>query len=234
MIVRKFFFIFFCFMFLNTATGQFGVRGYYNINSANEWETFMNRETQQDFNLMESSYSLLLDYWLRLPQVRIEFYPYLSLHQASSSHTLQSAGAPAGTDLDLDLRQISAGVLSHIYIFDFFGDCECPTFSKQGGFFSKGFFLLAGVGGHYSQKAVNKNYGDGSLNLSAIIGTGLDIGINDLITITPIMQYSYYPGITWNDFGGPFDLPGNNVSTSLGQFQFGLRLGLRADYEPSF
>jgi hypothetical protein len=207
----------------NLVICQFGLRTSYDVNSAKEWNTFFSTINGPNTKIFDQSLSFTLDYWMRLPNKRIEFYPNISFRQAKSN-LVQN-------DVDLSLRQVGIGLLTHVYILDLVGDCDCPTFSKQGTLMKKGLFLLAGTGVDYSQKAINQNYSDGNIDLKIIGGVGFDIGVNDLFTFTPFIQYQYYPDISWHDMAIQFGQNINNVNSSFGLFQLGVRMGFRPDYK---
>ena len=204
---------------------QIGISAFYNSNNYAGWNDFFRNDANQITNtdrIFSTSVSVEVDYWFRLRDQRIEFYPYISYHQASTE--LQFA------NIDLGLRQIGGGVNTHIYLLDLIGDCDCPTFSKQGTFFKKGFFILAGVGADFSTKAIDGDFRDGNIDLALQGGLGLDIGVTDVITLTPILRYRYLPSISWHELAPVFGLDNNNVSTSGGQLGIGLRVGIRLDY----
>ena len=207
-----------------SANAQFGIRTSYNINSAAKWNTFFSGLDARNDDIFSTSVSLTLDYWLRLPNHRIEFYPNISYHQANTTII--------GNAVDLSLRQMGAGIIAHVYILDLVDDCDCPTFSKQSGFVKKGIFVLAGIGGDYAQKAIDdSSFDDGNLDFKASLGMGIDLGISDLITVTPFVQFQYHPAISWHEVGVPFGEGSGNVETSLSQIQIGARLGFRTDYK---
>lgn len=207
---------------------QIGLRVYYNSNQYGGWNEFFQSipspgtNPRSVENVFSTSIDFTIDYWMRLPDKRIEFFPYINFHQATSSLELNSS--------ELGLRQIGAGLVAHIYLLDLIGDCDCPTFSKQGTFMKKGFFLLAGLGADYSTKAVNGNYVDGNIDANFQVGLGLDIGVNDILTITPLLRYKYYPDISWHEMAPLFGVDINNVDTSAGQLGLGIRAGVRLDY----
>lgn len=229
--MRAFIIIYF-FLGAFSAMGQFGMRSSYNLNNASEWNDYFSVVDINGKKVFDRSLSYSLDYWIRLPQKRVEFYPFISYHTASSSLSTRP--------VDLSFRQVGFGINSHIYFLDFIGDCDCPTFSKQGGLFKKGLFLLAGIGADYSQKQIddkalinnNVSYEDGNLDFKIAIGIGFDIGVNDFLTVSPILQYQYYPDISWHELPTRLGLTGeNNINSALGQLQLGVRLGIRLDYE---
>jgi hypothetical protein len=70
------------------------------------------------------------------------------------------------------------------------GDCHCPTFSKQNDLVKKGLFIqIIGAFQNERSKTAITQYTNWHQNLSAGIGAGLDIGISDFITLTPLIQY---------------------------------------------
>lgn len=208
----------------SVSSAQFGVRLGYNLNTASAWDDFFSTQENRAQNVFSTSYGIEVDYWTRLKNQRVEFYPYISYYQANT--TLSSSLT------SLSLRQIGAGLKSHIYFLDFHGDCDCPTFSKQGGLFQKGFFLLAGVGTDFAQKAIGAEaHRDGNIDVRASLGLGLDIGISDLLTITPFVAYQRFFDVSWHEVGSTFGQEQVNVSSTINQLQVGVRIGLRGDYE---
>ena len=203
-------------------SGQIGIRSFYQLNSAPAWNDFFSNVRGEDTRLYPRSLSVAVDYWFRLPDQRIEFYPYISFHEAKQS--LPNGAAPP---IEIGLRQLGVGVYSHIYPLDLVSDCICPTFNKEGGLLKKGLFIVLGAGADYSQKNLNqRGYYDGNIDFKTSVGLGLDIGISELITISPIVQFQYYPSVSWHELSSEV----NNVESSLQQWQLGLRLGLRPDY----
>jgi len=205
-------------------SGQWGVRIGYNLNKTPAWDDFFSTVENRNQDVFESSLGFEVDYWTRLKNHRIEFYPYLSYHQATSDLAVSQTG--------LKLRQLGAGVKTHIYLLDLLGDCDCPTFSKQGGLVKKGLFFLAGVGVDYSQKSIGpESFRDGNIDVRGSIGLGLDLGINDLITISPFVVFQRYFDVSWHELGVSFGQPDRNVSSHINQLQLGIRVGFRPDYD---
>ena len=214
-------------VFALSVHSQIGLRTHYNTNQYGDWNDFFQSipssgSLNSNERVFSSSLEFAFDYWLRLPDKRIEFFPFISYHQATTNIELNSS--------QLVLRQIGAGLITHIYLLDLIGDCDCPTFSKQGTFIKKGLFLMAGVGADYSIKAVNDNYTDGNIDANFQAGLGLDIGLTDVITITPLIRYKYYPDISWHEMAPLFGVDINNVNTAVGQLAIGVRVGIRLDY----
>ena len=210
---------------------QFGVRLNYGISEAPKWESIVDNlpGLSVGTDLFGPGYSVGIDYWLRLPQKRIEFYPELrySLYRSDTGVLL------GGQFLVVSSNSIALIANTHFYVLDFLGDCDCPTFSKQGGLVKKGFFFSVSPGLYYHKKSSDIFLGKlESISPVVGIGAGLDIGVSDLITVTPTIQYS----IGFNDkLEGATTLINmpelqNLESSSFRQWLFGIRIGLRPDY----
>lgn len=210
-------FVLFLLLISASASAQFGIRSFYNVNSTAGWDQALERQTGIDSKTFAPSGSIALDYWFQLKSARIELYPMLQYHYASSIHNTNSSDY-----IHPNLRQYGFGIASHIYVMDLEGDCNCPTFSKQGSFFSKGFFLLAGAGVDVNITEI-RSAKESYVKPNLSVGAGLDIGISDLLTITPIVQYRYQFPMQWDELQAQ--------SSSYGRVMFGARLGFRLDYK---
>ena len=190
-------------------------------------------ETQEAIDAPHNGFSLGLDYWFRLTEKRIEFFPEFNL-----SHSIFDL--PDGQSLDGQWYSLFFN--THIYVFDLTSDCNCPTFSKQRNLLPRGFFVSLSPGvtyGIFSSdseqiSAFERDHSDWIISIAG--GLGLDIGISDLITITPFAQARYllpFEGPTGqppqNDqIPPPFQLQTQEDSGM--RFRAGLRLGFRFDY----
>jgi len=215
----------------SVAMAQFGVRLNYGISQAPKWEELVAGTTDfADADFFGSGYTIGIDYWLRLPQKRIEFFPEVRYSRYSTSSQIVALGQ----DVVVNSNSIALIANTHFYVLDFLGDCDCPTFSKRGGLMKKGFFFSINPGIYYHQKSSNFIAGKlESISPVVGIGAGLDMGISDLITITPTVQYS----IGFNDkLDGAAQILNlqdqlNLESSSFRQWLFGIRVGLRPDYK---
>lgn len=159
-----------------------------------------------------AGYLVGLNYWVRLKNTRIEFFPEVNYSVVNPTSSL-------GFQPDFQLRRWGLTLPASFYLFDFKGDCDCPTFSKQNDLFKKGFFLQLLISGQLerSQTDLAKNT---QQNLGAGGGIGLDIGISDFLTLTPIFQYVNHFVSTKEDQ--------NWGSTD--EFRAGIRVTFRPDY----
>ncbi len=199
---------------------QLGINFRYQNLDSEKWEGW----TKED-QLFSRSYELGLDYWFRLKNYRVEFMPEI-YHYRSKTSTV---------DREYGYSSFGFAGNTNFYILDFIGDCDCPTFSKDGNFFTKGFYLSASPLIEYQ----NKKIGMGSdaeesytsFGYGAAIGAGVDIGITDLITISPFVRYKFLPNTKWDTLAVIHAEVGEETTnTTLGFLQVGIRLGFRPDY----
>ncbi|TVR89707.1 MAG: hypothetical protein EA411_01810 [Saprospirales bacterium] len=161
-------------------SGQIGVTAAYNNLNFNP------DEVTQAGDLSFTGYSLSANYWFRMNEVRVEFLPGFSHSQLESDLS------------ELKMFQFFTSV--RVYPFSFWDDCDCPTFSKQSGFFEDGFFLsLIPYLNRYEMSMLDDELYSGlefeDWAFSLDVGAGLDIGLSDFFTLTPEVRYRYYPNI---------------------------------------
>lgn len=200
----------FCIVFLlNIASAQIGIRAGYDQNSYDGWSDAVGMD------ILTTGNTVGIDYWFRLKKRRIEFMPELSYSSAKSSALLVSRD-------DVTANSFNFFFNTHFYPMDFEEDCDCPTFSKDGTLISKGFFfhLAPGIGFYTVDDG-------GGMDESIIAykfrgGVGLDIGLNDFLTLTPMVGYTFTPKLDWI---GLSDLEGQ-VSSTETKLNFGIRVGI--------
>lgn len=192
--------------------GQFGVSGFYNFNDARAVGDDVNPAANE--LLYEHGQEIALNYWFRLPTRRIEFQPTAYYTFSPSEVGYREAGFQFKTNL---------------YVFDLGTDCDCPTFGKQGPKLEKGFFLQLspGISHHWLRSEAATDVSQTALSLGA--GIGLDFGITNLLTLTPILSVRH----TLTDFTG-VDFTDENdqsadISGRLTSYQVGLQATFRLD-----
>jgi len=176
---------------------------------------FGQSETLDDVNISQDGLQASIEYNFRLKQKRIEFRPGLGYRVTWNSSNYD--GYFISYDFDFNTA---------IYPFDFGGDCHCPTFSKSGDLFKKGFFLEFNPGvGYQFLNRLRTNPDDPSKlpiksnNMVWKIGgsAGLDIGLSDQYTLTPLLSYTLLTSSEWE---------GLNTDGSTGQLDDQVYLGV--------
>lgn len=196
--------------------------------------SFVGNSTSFDSN----GFQYGIDYWFRLKQKRIEFMPEISFYQLNAF--VESETHPDfGYSADMTASFFQLHFNTQIYPFDFAGDCDCPTFSKDGDVFKKGLFIRLAPGlsyGSYKEERAELTFAGSTTNTVKEIGVtptlragvGLDIGVSDFITITPIIQYTHtLPTEGFSVLGT--ELNDDLVSSEVTQLYFGVRFGFRFD-----
>ena len=193
-------------------SGQVGLTGFYNFNDARLVGDAVNPNDNQI--AYDHGPELALNYWFRLPAKRVEFQPTVYYARSGSQSNWREAGFQFKTNL---------------YVFDFGTDCDCPTFGKQGPQLEKGFFLQLspGVARHWSTTPAMTDSGKTALTLGG--GMGLDFGISNLLTLTPLASVRH----TLTNMFGPAFTDENDteldIRGQLTSYQLGLQVTFRLD-----
>ena len=220
--------------FVVEANAQFGIRLSTQQNDYSNWNTIVSSAVSPaNNNIFGSSYEIGVDYWFRLKNVRLEFYPEVGLGYSQSSNS--NSGSEAFPS-SYKLKKVFGGINAHLYFLDLKNDCMCPTFSKQNDFIKKGLFLILSSKAHFQNKEtlypidIIKN---NDLAIEVAAGLGLDIGISDLITVSPFGMVSYFPSSEWDgisiNHGIVHVLPPDETTSNIA-FKVGVRIGFRPDY----
>jgi hypothetical protein len=205
------------------AQAQIGVRSSYHHTRINPWEAVTDRSAV-DNTYSGIGYTVGLDYWFRLEDHRVEFFPEIQYSRVLSFELADNASSVL-TNFGLELN-------THFYLMDFFDDCDCPTFSKKSNWFQKGFFLSASAGAlMYNFPEINTLPGFNQFVGSGSIGAGMDIGLSDFFTITPFVKWKHFFTPTWEGMTTVFETNSTNPSEMESRYfahvQGGVRLGLR-------
>ena len=207
---------FFFFWIGPSALAQFGIQGHLAL------ATFETDMSVSESNLFRhEGVQVSANYWFRLENIRIEFFPEVSYSQFQ--HNQPSDVLPK----TFGFSQWGLAIPISIYPFDLGSDCNCPTFSKQNETFKKGFFVQIAPGYYFSTykpKAGNLDAKQNNDYFGFGAGIGLDLGLSDLITMSPI--------VTFNSF-----LSSNTDNANLwlkNDLMLGVRVLLRPDYQSPF
>ena len=214
---------------------QFGLNLGYNQITASNWDEYLRLNQSNlgnsDEAFLNNGIEVGLDYWFRLKEKRIEFFPAITYAQFKNNWQANFPTRVKHSSISLQLN-------THIYLFDFGGDCNCPTFSKDGNTLKKGFFIKLFPGISYLKNTIEgtntSNSSTSEISPYVGAGVGLDLGFADFITVTPMISYSHYFDATWENLGLYTDDNNNvtiqeDVSSPINRLYFGVRLGLRFD-----
>ncbi|MEL6945366.1 MAG: hypothetical protein AAFO82_22165, partial [Bacteroidota bacterium] len=218
-----------CFgLFAVLSFAQIGITAGYTSLEAPEWEFEFQQEFGTENQLLANGNRVGINYWLRLKKVRLEFFPSIEYANYGS----QIGNSSSVSQFNYSARFVGGFLHTRVYLFDFINDCNCPTFSKQNETFKKGFFVQLSPGYEFFQTEVKtrtednvltRNNNDSKLSLGASIG--LDIGVSDFMTLTPIVGASYLSEVDGDHLMNDKVL-GDDFS-NIYQFFAGINVGLR-------
>ena len=218
---------------LPKGNAQFGIRVKADFDRHHQINESLSNSFGGNQNIFSPSVEAGIDYWFTLGKKRIEFLPEVAYAYGNTTVTDQ---------IDATLNRFVINFHTQIYALDLNEDCNCPTFAKQGPSINKGFFLHFTPGVSYSIMeftvtdpndpipAVTNTDSD-VLTFHAGLGLGMDIGLSELVTITPMASYYFHSK-------GDYIIPAINnsaaeVSGPFTQLQFQVRTGFRFDYKRS-
>jgi len=202
--------------------GQFGINVKY---------LFGQSDLLEEYNLSQDGIHASLEYGFRLKEKRLEFHPGLGYRFTffkEGDYLSDDAKHGYFNSIDLDFN-------TSIYPFDFGGDCNCPTFSKDGNVIKKGFFFEVSPGlayqtlhrefWYYSDPGPPYPISSSNLCWKLSLGAGIDIGLSEEFTLTPMFSWTKISNEEWE---GLTDDPQTGVLDD----QTYLAAGLRMIYKP--
>lgn len=225
-------------LFLGNLQAQFGLSIYRDVQSFSDWESDRtNQNTGPSQSLLPSGTEVGIDYWFRPKNFRVEFLPQFAFSTSSTA-------IPTATVVDkYSMEGFHLRLNTHIYFMDLLGDCDCPTFSKDSNILKKGLFVHLGPSVSYYSNTMDfvdserKSYKTNNSQFNVNLGLGVDIGISNLITISPIIKYAFVGQANWRGLYQyqqemtPSENDIEDAKSSFQKFQFGIRVGIRADYK---
>ncbi len=196
-------------------SAQIGLSSSYKWMQAPNWGDYYQNELGNNPYPL-AGWDFGIDYWFRLKSKRVEFLP-------EASFIKQDYFFGDGWS---KYRFYNLALNVNLYPFDFDGDCNCPTWSKDGSFFSKGFFIQLSPGISWLKNEFKNEplilINDERVAFFIRAGIGLDIGVTDFLTVSPLARFSFAPGVDWPS-------PVESIRSSIFQTEIGVRLGFRLE-----
>lgn len=170
-----------------------------------------------------------IDYRLKLKNLRLEFRPELQW-------VIPRSGENAGWLTQGNYLGIWGNMT--IFPFDLKGDCDCPTFGRQGSPIYKSLFLEVAPGLHFLVNDVNVSipgsndisFQDGELVPGGAIAVGAELKIQRNLAISPFARVVFFPDLSWPgllEAAEAASLDPLEERTTLNGLQVGLRIGFR-------
>lgn len=211
---------------------QWGLMINYSVNQTKNWQLGDNPDGSfQERSILGSGFSASLDYRIRIPRTRVELLPALGVGNASRTFT-DYPNAFSEAPLEFSLRYAGLNLPIHIYFLDLDGDCDCPTFSRQGPSLKKGLFLMVSAGINYLDLSLSNytaNIDQRSWAGNFGLGLGVDLGLSKRLTLSPLFRAVYSPSVRWDKLVAEDSSmaiqPDFTTTSPLLQLQPGIRLG---------
>ncbi len=214
----------------NVAHAQFGIGGRYSVIQNGYWQEAFTTQGADYGDQLGGIYGL---YWFRLKQKRVEFLPEIGYYHSLNKNV--------GTGPPNSLRGGYLQFNTDLYFLDFGSDCNCPTFSKQNDLLKRGLFVEITPGIEFrsldidyieQNKLATKTFKNSVFR--AYAGLGFDIGLSDLMTVTPTAGVTMIPGSAWDGVEDFLSIDTSGINRSGRNrdilWNVGLRLLLRPDY----
>ena len=205
---------------------QLGLRTKYNINTFPDWDSYIDVTTEGEITkIFPTTMEIGLDFRFKMKSLRIELLPDLSF----GLRTETIVGFNRGSDF----TYLTFNLNTQIYVFDLKGNTTNPTASNNGNAFRENFFLSVTPGLLLSRRVTTRGqalvgpYTQTQTNFRIGIGAGYDIGVDNLLTITPSIVYNWAPRLNFALF--PLRNPDFewDYKDDFHQFQFQFRFGFR-------
>lgn len=212
----------------NTTFAQLegGLSGSYFTQNLPEWETavFGLRSNER---LLKSGFGQQIDFKIAgFENYRIQFHLNAGTNYATTSLENRT----------FKLRKNDISLSSKIFFLSLEADCDCPTFSREAGLLEKGLFAEFLTGASFFQGEMTEQSTliseDNGVIFKIGLGFGVEIGITDLVTISPYFRYQRYFKAEWEGlqedlttFDPTTTVEGSNT-TPINQLSAGIRLGI--------
>jgi len=198
---NKAFYLFWAIVFLNASvSAQIDIDLSVQRPSYHDWDRLLTETSNSEQNIFDWKAGIGFAYRVFPYQVRIGYRP--GLHFLFGQKGLEFSEAIPQKNYSILQSYLSIPV--HIYPFDLWGDCNCPTFGKQHDFFKKAFYLefipaLSVKQLKLADQLVTEQVWNAAFHIG--LGTGINIAVSDHLTISPMLSYHLGFAEKWNGLG---------------------------------
>jgi hypothetical protein len=170
-----------------------------------------------------------MDYRLKIRNLRLEFRPEVQW-------VIPRSGESAGWRTSGNYMGIWGNVT--LFPFDLKGDCDCPTFGRQGRPIHKSLFLEAAPGLHYLYNEVSVTipgsndmvFKDSFVAPGGAIGIGAELKLQRNLSVSPFARMIVLPNLSWPgllEAAEAESLDPLEAQAFLSGLNVGLRIGFR-------
>jgi len=177
-------------------------------------------------SFLKNAWGVSADFKHKLKNKRIEFHPELSWARTET----KTLASPQQRNFGINLLGFHYN--TNIYLLDLDGDCDCPTWRKEGPTFKKGFFIQLSPGVNVFNKSLDLEgniFKENDVVFSLGAGVGMDIGLNEMLTITPFVKANLFLSPDWTDLNTlriiEIEMEDGQNQTSFNQLSVGIRVG---------
>jgi hypothetical protein len=210
------------FLFLAGAQAQPDLNLQYERPGYTDWNEVVNELYRDDVKFLEHSYYAGLAYRIFPFPFRLGFVPELG---AGFSSISKSNNFYQGK---YSLLQLAFSVPVVVFPMDLYGDCNCPTFGNQNDFFQKALFFkfIPGLSYRFMEYSGDSSNSARNLVYSVGAGAGLNIALNNKLTLAPEISYHRLFNVNWAGFSALHGQPDANDHSAADKISLGIRLSL--------
>jgi opacity protein-like surface antigen len=185
-----------------------------------DWQQVINNAYQIDKPFLSNAYYLGVGYRYFPSDTRIGLVPEIGYSFAFDS---RENALLSGT---YNIHKISLIAPVQFFPMDLYGDCNCPTFTRQNRFFQTAFYLkvIPGIALQLQNYDIEGKVSFQNLIYSVGVGAGMNFAMSDLLTLTPEVSYNYIWNEKWEGFAAIHDEPQKDDKTTADRITAGLRL----------
>jgi len=207
---------------LSTTTAQLDIVLDYQRPHFTDWDQVLTVRYQDETPLFAHVFGAGVAYRYFPFDFRLGFAP-----EAGVSYRKESRSNSFHTS-DYQWIQSTFYLPLQVFPFDFYGDCNCPTFGRQNDFFKKAIYfkLIPSVSINLLQFGDSESVSSTDVSWGVGGGIGMNIAMSELITLAPEFSYHERFGHKWDGFSAAHEQPDALDDTAA----YGLRFSIRISF----